>query len=61
MVLGRQLDRITQEVPPDLRAAQLIGPDNAASLLIAVGDNPQRLRSEAAFTALCGAFPIPAT
>jgi len=61
IVLGRQLDRITQAVAPGLRAAQGIGPDNAAALLIAAGDNPQRLRSEAAFAALCGASPIPAS
>ena len=61
MVLGRQLDRITQAVAPGLRAAQGIGPDNPAALLIAAGDNPQRLRSEAAFAALCGASPIPAS
>ena len=54
MVLGRQLDRITQAIAPDLRAAQGIGPDNAATLLIAAGDNPQRLRSEDTFAALCG-------
>lgn len=61
MVLGRQLDLITHAIAPDLRAAQAIGPDNAAAMLIAAGDNPQRLRSEAAFAALCGASPIPAS
>lgn len=61
VVLGRELDRITQAVAPGLRAAQGIGPDNAAALLIAAGDNPERLRSEAAFAALCGASPIPAS
>jgi transposase len=35
--------------------------DTAASLLIAAGDNPQRLRSEAAFAHLCGVAPIPAS
>jgi transposase len=59
--LGLELDRITQAVAPGLRAAQGIGPDNAAALLIAAGDNPERLRSEAAFAALCGASPIPAS
>jgi len=59
--LGQELDRITRTVAPDLRAAQGIGADNAAALLIAAGDNPERLRSEAAFAALCGACPIPAS
>jgi transposase len=35
--------------------------DTAASLLIAAGDNPERLKSEAAFAHLCGAAPIPAS
>jgi len=30
-------------------------------LLITAGDNPERLRSEANFAALCGASPIPAS
>jgi transposase len=33
----------------------------AAALLSAAGDNPQRLRSEAAFARLCGAAPVPAS
>ena len=37
------------------------GPDTAATLLIAAGSNPERLRSEAAFAALCGVCPIPAS
>ena len=38
-----------------------VGPHAAAQLLAAAGDNPQRLRSEAAFAKLCGACPIPAS
>jgi transposase len=38
-----------------------IGTDMAASLLIAAGDNPERLKNEAAFAHPCGAAPIPAT
>jgi transposase len=30
-------------------------------LLVAAGDNPERLRSEAAFAHLCGVAPIPAS
>ena len=30
-------------------------------LLVTAGDNPQRLRSEAAFAMLCGAAPLPAS
>jgi transposase len=38
-----------------------IGPDTAALLLIAAGDQPERLRSEAAWAHLCGVAPIPAS
>ena len=37
------------------------GPETAGALLAAVGDNPERLRSEAAFARLCGVAPIPAS
>ena len=38
-----------------------IGPDNTAALLIAAGDNPDRLRSETSFAALCGVSPLEAS
>ena len=38
-----------------------VGHDSAGALLVAAGDNPDRLRSEAAFSMLCGASPIPAS
>ena len=38
-----------------------VGFDTAAALLVAVGDNPERLRCESAFAALCGVTPIPAS
>ena len=37
------------------------GPDNAAALLIAAGENPDRRRSEASFAALCGVSPLEAS
>lgn len=43
---------------PNLLARIGIGPDSAAALLIAVGDNPERLGSEASFAALCGVSPV---
>lgn len=46
---------------PGLAAARGIGTITAAQLLVTAGDNPERLRSEAAFAALCGASPIPAS
>jgi transposase len=46
---------------PTLREAFGIGADSAAEMMIVAGDNPTRLRSEAAFAKLCGACPIPAS
>ena len=46
---------------PALLAVKGVGTDIAGALLVAAGDNPQRLHSEAAFASLCGAAPIPAS
>jgi transposase len=46
---------------PGLLALYGIGPDTAALLLIAAGDHPGRLRSEAAWAHLCAVAPIPAS
>jgi transposase len=56
-----ELDRLTQAHAPALRAAFGIGTDTAAELLIVAGDNPHRIRSDAAFAALCGVCPLPAS
>jgi transposase len=46
---------------PALLALHGVGPDTACLLLVAAGDNPQRLRSEPAWAHLCAAAPIPAS
>lgn len=46
---------------PSLLAAVGVGVDVAGQLLVTAGDNPDRLHSEAAFAALCGASPVPAS
>lgn len=38
-----------------------VGTEVAGQLLTTAGDNPQRLRSEASFAALCGVNPLPAS
>ena len=38
-----------------------MGAHTAAELLIVFGENPDRIRSDAAFAKLCGACPIPAS
>ena len=59
--LESQIDRLTRSVAPALINTFGVGPNTAATLLIAAGSNPDRLRSEAAFTSLCGVNPIPAS
>jgi transposase len=46
---------------PGLLALYGVGPHTAALLLIAAGDHPERLRSEAAWAHMCAAAPIPAS
>lgn len=55
------LTELTQAAAPDLSEAFAVGPDTAAEILIVAGDNPNRVRSEAAFARLCGVAPIPAS
>ena len=45
---------------PQLLAQFGIGVDTAAEILIVAGDNPERIKSEAAFAKLAGISPIPA-
>jgi transposase len=66
--LGSQLERLDELIVPlvTARAPGLldlygIGAHTAALLLIAAGDHPERLRSEAAWAHLCAAAPIPAS
>jgi transposase len=59
--LDTELDRLTTMAAPKLLTLFGIGPDSAGALLVAAGDNPDRLRSNAAFAMLCGASPIPAS
>ena len=46
---------------PALIALHGVGSDTAALFLVAAGDHPGRLRSEAAWAHLCAAAPIPAS
>jgi len=66
--LDGQLERLDElSVPlvtaraPGLLALYGVGTNTAALLLIAAGDHPGRLRSEAAWAHLCGTAPIPAS
>ena len=59
--LKAELGRLTRAAAPALAGTFGIGPDTAATLLVTAGSNPERLHSEAAFAALCGVNPIPAS
>jgi transposase len=65
---GAQIERLDDLIVPlvTVRAPGLlslygVGPDTAALLLIAAGDHPERLRSEAAWAHMCAVAPIPAS
>lgn len=62
---GEHLDaliaQLVDEVAPSLVELVGVGPDTAALLLVAAGDNPSRLRSEAAWAKLCGVTPLEAS
>ena len=59
--LDELLGEFVADVAPGLLEVYGVGVDTAAVLLATAGDNPERLRSEAAFAHLCGVSPIPAS
>src|SRR5438552_17825559 len=59
--LDTALDELTKWAGRRLLAQFGVGPQTAATLLVTAGDNPDRLRSEAALAALCGASPLEAS
>lgn len=59
--LDAMIRAIVDELAPNLVARNSIGHVGAAQLLLTAGDNPERLRSEASFAALCGVSPVPAS
>jgi len=59
--LDKLLIPLVKKAAPRTIALFGVGTDVAAQLLTTAGDNPDRLRSEAALAHLCGAAPIPAS
>jgi transposase len=59
--LDARLERLVAEAAPELISLPAIGTDHAATLLLTVGDNPERLGSEASFASLCGVSPLEAS
>lgn len=59
--LTQHIHHLLNTTAPRLLTVFGAGPDTAATLLTTAGDNPHRLHTEAAFAALCGTNPIPAS
>jgi transposase len=59
--LNAQLEPLVRLCAPELLGRPGMGPEVAAALLVAAGDNPERLRSERSFAALCGVSPVDAS
>lgn len=59
--LDTLIAELVDEVAPNLVELVGVGPSTAALLLVAAGDNPSRIRSEAAWAKLCGTSPLEAS
>ena len=59
--LDAVLGPLVEATAPDLLTRPGLGPDTAGALLVAAGDNPDRLRNERTFAHLCGASPLDAS
>lgn len=59
--LDGDIDRLCVKSNPALMGALGVKTDVASALLVAAGDNPDRMHSPAAFVALCGASPVEAS
>ena len=58
--IDQVLTQLISEAAPSLFELHGLGTDTAASLLVAAGDNPDRLHSEGSWAHLCGVAPLPA-
>jgi transposase len=59
--IDRLLRTLVAETAPQLCAVIGVGTDVASALLVAAGDNPERLSTEATFAKLCGVSPLDAS
>jgi transposase len=58
--LDERIEALLVATVPDLLDLFGVGPDTAAALVMAGGDNPERLHSEGAWAHRCGVAPVPA-
>jgi transposase len=59
--VDRLLGELVSPYAPALMALRGVGVQTAAILVVAAGDNPERVRTEAAWAHLCGVAPIEAS
>ncbi|HLF99653.1 MAG TPA: IS110 family transposase, partial [Acidimicrobiia bacterium] len=59
--LDAMLEHQVKDACPELMDVFGVGTDSAGALLVALGDRPERVRSEAAFSMMCGASPLDAS
>lgn len=59
--LSRQIDELVRATAPALVDMFGISSELAGQFLVTAGDNPERIKSEAAFAKLCGVAPQPAS
>ena len=59
--LDAAIDPLVKTTCPEMLERVGVGPQSAAALLVAAGDNPDRLANEAGYAALCGSSPIEAS
>jgi transposase len=59
--LDARITPLLEAHAPNLLNVYGVGIDTAATLLVTAGDNPERLRSEAAWAHLCGVSPLQAS
>lgn len=52
---------LVEQINPRLTEASCVGTEIAAQLLVTAGENPERMKNEAAFAMLCGVAPLPAS
>ncbi|GAB2324825.1 IS110 family RNA-guided transposase [Streptomyces variabilis] len=57
--LTKMIGDLVQRVAPQLLEPFGIGVDTAAEILVVTGDNPERIKSEAALAKLAGIAPVP--
>jgi transposase len=59
--LDGHIGELLVRAAPRLMALHGVGPEVGAALVVAAGENVERLRSESSFARICGAAPLPAS